>query len=60
MGRFRPVRCHGMAEKSYFAVSLSNSIEIEETTSKREESPRQLIAHCNGLKECLEKEGKAF
>jgi|TARA_B110000196_G_C20599802_1_gene410257 hypothetical protein len=38
----------------------SNSGGIEETTPKQEESARQLIAHCNGLKGRLEKEGKAF
>ena len=35
-----------------YSVHLkSNSGGIEETTPKREESARQLIAHCNGLKE---------
>ena len=44
-----------------YSVHLkSNSGGIEETTPKREESARQLIAHCNGLKERFEKEGKAF
>ena len=44
-----------------YSVHLkSNSGGIEETTPKREESARQLIAHCNGLKERFEKEGKTF
>jgi endonuclease/exonuclease/phosphatase family metal-dependent hydrolase len=44
-----------------YSVRLkSNSGGIEETTPKREESARQLIAHCNGLKERFEKEGKEF
>jgi endonuclease/exonuclease/phosphatase family metal-dependent hydrolase len=44
-----------------YSVHLkSNSGGIEETTPKREESARQLIAHCNGLKERFEKEGKEF
>ena len=44
-----------------YSVHLkSNSGGIEETTPKREESARQLIAHCNGLKERFENEGKAF
>ncbi len=44
-----------------YSVHLkSNSGGIEETTPKREESARQLIAHCNGLKQRFEKEGKAF
>ena len=38
----------------------SNSGGIEQTTPKREESARQLIAHCNGLKERFEKQGKTF
>ncbi len=44
-----------------YSVHLkSNSGGIEETTPKREESARQLIAHCNGLKERFEKAGKTF
>jgi endonuclease/exonuclease/phosphatase family metal-dependent hydrolase len=44
-----------------YSVHLkSNSGGIEETTPKREESARQLIAHCNGLKERFEKQGKTF
>ena len=44
-----------------YSVHLkSNSGGIEETTPKREESARQLIAHCDGLKERFEKEGKTF
>ena len=44
-----------------YSVHLkSNSGGIEETTPKREESARQLIVHCNGLKERFEKEGKTF
>ncbi len=44
-----------------YSVHLkSNSGGIEETTPKREESARQLIAHCNGLRERFQKEGKDF
>jgi endonuclease/exonuclease/phosphatase family metal-dependent hydrolase len=44
-----------------YSVHLkSNSGGIEETSPKRKESARQLIAHCNGLKERFEKEGKEF
>ncbi len=44
-----------------YSVHLkSDSGGIEETTPKREESAWQLIAHCNGLKERFEKEGKTF
>tara|TARA_Y100001934_G_scaffold277504_1_gene376466 strand:- start:227 stop:613 length:387 start_codon:yes stop_codon:yes gene_type:complete len=44
-----------------YSVHLkSHSGGIEETTPKWEESARQLIAHCNGLKERFEKEGKTF
>ena len=44
-----------------YSVNLkSNSGGVEETTPKREESARQLIAHCNGLKERFEKQGKTF
>ena len=44
-----------------YSVHLkSNSGGIEETTPKREESARQLVAHCDGLKKRFEKEGKTF
>ena len=50
----------GSALAVYSVHLKSNSGGIEETTPKREESARQLIKHCNGLKERFEKDGKAF